>query len=79
MITAIMIGSKSRKGFTRKNNYKVLDSALCECSLIAAKKSKLVDKIYVAKNCDKISTKYKIEFIDSTKKPTYFLDFVRVI
>ena len=79
MITAIMIGSKSRKGFIRKNNYKVLDSVLCEFSLIAAKKSKLVDKIYVATNCDKISTKYKIEFIDSTKKPTNFLDFVRVI
>jgi len=39
--------------------------------LIAAKKSKFIDKIYVATDCDKIkkiSSKYNVEFIDRPKK-----------
>jgi CMP-N-acetylneuraminic acid synthetase len=71
MITAIMIGRKGSRGFPGKNTYKVLGSALCEYPLIAAKKSKFIDKIYVATDCDKIkkiSSKYNVEFIDRPKK-----------
>ena len=71
MITAIMIGRKGSRGFPGKNTYKVLGRALCEYPLIAAKKSKFIDKIYVATDCDKIkkiSSKYNVEFIDRPKR-----------
>ena len=71
MITAIMIGRKGSRGFPGKNTYKVLGRALCEYPLIAAKKSKFIDKIYVATDCNKIkkiSSKYNVEFIDRPKK-----------
>jgi len=66
-----MIGRKGSRGFPGKNTYKVLGRALCEYPLIAAKKSKFIDKIYVATDCDKIkkiSSKYNVEFIDRPKK-----------
>ena len=71
MIAAIMIGRKGSRGFPGKNTYKVLGRALCEYPLIAAKKSKFIEKIYVATDCDKIkkiSSKYNVEFIDRPKK-----------
>ena len=71
MITAVMIGRKGSRGFPGKNTYKVLGRALCEYPLIAAKKSKFIDKIYVATDCDKIkkiSSKYNVEYIDRPKK-----------
>ena len=43
----------------------------CEYPLIAAKKSKFIDKIFVSTDCPKIkkiSKKYKVEFIDRPKK-----------
>ena len=72
MIIAIMIGRKGSRGFPGKNTYKVLGRALCEYPLIAAKKSKYIDKIYVSTDCDKIkkiSSKYNVEFI---KGSTYY-------
>ena len=71
MITAIMIGRKGSRGFPGKNTYKVLGRSLCEYPLIAAKRSKFIDKIYVATDCDKIkkiSSKYNVEFIDRPKR-----------
>ena len=71
MITAIMIGRKGSRGFPGKNTYKVLGRSLCEYPLIAAKRSKFIDKIYVATDCDKIkkiSSKYNVEFINRPKK-----------
>ena len=71
MIVAIMIGRKGSRGFPGKNTFKVLGRPLCEYPLIAAKKSKFIDKIYVATDCDKIkriSQKYNVEFIDRPRK-----------
>ena len=71
MIIAILIGRKGSRGFPGKNTYKVLGRSLCEYPLIAAKKSKFIDKIYVATDCNKIKrvcTKYKVEFIERPKK-----------
>jgi CMP-N-acetylneuraminic acid synthetase len=71
MIVAILIGRKGSRGFPGKNTYKVFGKALCEYPLIAAKKSKFIEKIYVATDCDKIkkiSSKYNVEFIDRPKK-----------
>ena len=71
MIVAIMIGRKGSRGFPGKNTYKVLGRRLCEYPLIAAKKSKFINKIYVATDCNKIkkvSSKYNVEFIERPKK-----------
>ena len=71
MIAAILIGRKGSRGFPGKNTFKVFGRSLCEYPLIAAKKSKFIDKIYVATDCDKIkkiSLKYNVEFIDRPKK-----------
>ena len=71
MIVAIMIGRKGSRGFPGKNTHKVLGKPLCEYPLIAAKKSKFIDKIYVATDCDKIkkiSKKYNVEFISRPKR-----------
>ena len=71
MIVAIMIGRKGSRGFPGKNTFKVLGRPLCEYPLIAAKKSKFIDKIYVATDSDKIkkvSQKYNVEFVDRPRK-----------
>ncbi len=71
MIIAIMIGRAGSRGFPGKNTKKVLGKAMCEYPLIAAKKSKFVNKIYVATDCNKIkkiSKKYNTEFIDRPSK-----------
>ena len=71
MIVAIMIGRKGSRGFPGKNTFKVLGRPLCEYPLIAAKKSKFIDKIYVATDSNKIkkvSQKYKVEFVDRPRK-----------
>ena len=44
MICALMIGRKGSKGFPNKNIKKVFGKSICEYPIIAAKKSKLIDK-----------------------------------
>ena len=70
MIVALMIGRKGSRGFKGKNTFKILNKAMCEYPIIAAKKSKFVDRIYVATDCPKIkkiTKKYNVEFIDRPK------------
>ena len=62
MICAIMIGRAGSKGFPKKNTQLVLGRPLCEYPLIAAKKSKYIDKIFVSTDCpiiEKIGKKYE--------------------
>ncbi|MAV83222.1 MAG: cytidylyltransferase [Pelagibacteraceae bacterium] len=73
MILAIMIGRSGSKGFKNKNIKKVFGKHLCEYPLIAAKKSKLINKIYVSTNCNiikKISKNHKVKIINRPKKLT---------
>ena len=61
MICALVIGRANSQGFPGKNVTKVLGRYLCEYPLIAAKKSKLIDKIFVSTDCPtirRISKKY---------------------
>ena len=70
MIVALMIGRKGSKGFKGKNTFKVLNKPMCEYPLIAAKNSKMINKIFVATDCPKIkkiSKKYGGEFIERPK------------
>ena len=66
-----MIGRAGSKGFPGKNIKKINNKRLCEYPLIAAKKSKLIDKIYVSTDCkiiSKVAKKYKCEIIKRPKK-----------
>lgn len=68
---AIMIGRKGSKGFPGKNTYKILGRPSCSYPIIAAKKSKLIDKIFIATDCKKIKNvckEFDVEFID---RPSY--------
>ena len=71
MICALLIGRSGSTGFKNKNIKKILGKRLCEYSLIAAKKSKFIKKIYVSTDCPTIksvSKKYKCSIIDRPKK-----------
>jgi CMP-N-acetylneuraminic acid synthetase len=71
MIIALMIGRAGSRGLPGKNTKKILGKSLCEFPLIACKKSKLVNKIFVSTDCPiikKVSKKYDVEFIQRPKK-----------
>ena len=66
-----MIGRKGTRGLPGKNTKKILGKSLCEFPLIACKKSKFVQKIFVSTDCpiiQKKSKKYGVEFIKRPKK-----------
>jgi CMP-N-acetylneuraminic acid synthetase len=70
MIVALMIGRAGSKGFPGKNTKKILNRALCEYPLIACKRSKFVEKIFVSTDCKKIakiSKKYNAHLIKRPK------------
>ena len=71
MICALLIGRSGSKGYKNKNIKKILGKSLCEYSLIAAKKSSFVKKIYVSTDCSKIkkiSKQYNCNIINRPKK-----------
>ena len=70
MIISIMIGRKGSRGFPGKNTSKILGRSCCEYPLMAAKKSKLIDQLFVATDCNKIkkvTKKYNPIFIKRPK------------
>ena len=54
MIVALMMGRAGSRGLKNKNLIKINNKRICEYPLLAAKKSKLVENIYVTTNCPKI-------------------------
>ena len=71
MICALMIGRAGSAGFPKKNITKILGKRLCEYPLIAAKKSKYIDEIFVSTDCSTIksvSKKYGATVINRPKK-----------
>ena len=71
LIYALMIGRAGSGGFPKKNITKILGKRLCEYSLIAAKKSKYINKIFVSTDCPTIrsvSKKYNASIIHRPKK-----------
>ena len=71
MIVALMIGRSGSKGLRGKNTLKVLGKPLCEYPLLAAKRSKYVNKIFVSTDCpiiSKVAKKYKVTKIVRPKK-----------
>ena len=71
MICALMIGRTGSRGLKGKNTKKICGRYLCEYSLIAAKNSKYVDRIFVSTDDPKImkvGRKYGATII---KRPKY--------
>ena len=71
MIIALMIGRKGSSGFPNKNLLKIFNKHLCEYPIIAAKKTKLISKIFISTDCPKIkkiTKKYNPIFIDRPKR-----------
>ncbi len=70
MIIALMIGRKGSSGYPNKNVLKIRGKHLCEYPLIAAKKTKIINKIFISTDCPKIkkiSKKYNPIFINRPK------------
>ena len=66
-----MIGRAGSKGLPSKNIKYILGRRLCEYSLMAAKKSKYIKRIFVSTDCkviSKISKKYNATLIKRPKK-----------
>jgi CMP-N-acetylneuraminic acid synthetase len=71
MIIALMIGRKGSSGFPNKNLLKIFNKHLCEYPIIAAKKTKLITKIFISTDCPKIkkiTKKYNPIFLDRPKR-----------
>ena len=67
MIIALLMGREGSTGFPGKNIYPVLGRPLMEYPLIAAKRSKFIDRIYVSTDSPrikKIGRSYGAEIID---------------
>ncbi len=71
MICALMMGRAGSVGFLKKNTQEILGRRLFEYPLIASKKSKYVDKIFVTTDCpiiSRVSKKYGATHIERPKK-----------
>ena len=71
MICALMIGRAGSRGLKGKNTKKICGRYLCEYSLIAAKNSKYIDRIFISTDDPKImkvGRKYGATII---KRPKY--------
>ena len=71
MICALMMGRVGSVGFPKKNTQEILGRRLFEYPLIASKRSKHVDKIFVTTDCpiiSRISKKYGATHIERPKK-----------
>ena len=71
MICALMIGRTGSRGLPKKNTKKICGRYLCEYSLIAAKNSKYIDKIFISTDCPvitRVSKKYGVIHIKRPKK-----------
>ena len=65
-----MIGRAGSKGYPNKNIKLLNKKKICEYPIIASKKSKLINKIYVGTDCKKIISsikKYDVKIIDRPK------------
>lgn len=67
MIAALLIGREGSVGFPGKNVYPVLGKSLMVYPLLAARNSKMVDKVYISTDSEKIKSagrEYGAEIID---------------
>ena len=71
MISALLLGRKGSIGFPGKNIYPVLGRPLAYYPMVAAKKAKYVDQVYLSTNCEKLMSLGKKLNISIIKRPKY--------
>lgn len=71
MITALLIGRKGSMGFPGKNTHKILGHPLAYYPLMAAKKAKLVDKVYMCTDCEKLMALANEHDVPIIERPEY--------
>ena len=71
MITALLIGRKGSVGFPGKNIYPILEKPLALYPMQAAQKAKLVDKVYLSTDCEKLMQLGRENGIAIIKRPDY--------
>ena len=69
MIIALLIGRKGSQGFPKKNLYPVMGRPLAAYSMIAAKESHYVDKVYVSTDDEKIMELAKYHDVEIIVRP----------
>ena len=69
MIVALMIGRAGSRGLPGKNIKTILGKSLCEFPLIACKKSKFVQKIFVSTDCPDITTIARNQSAELIERP----------
>ena len=74
MIVALLIGRSGSKGLKSKNILKINKKFICEYPLIAAKNSKLIERIYVSTDCKTISKVSKKYSAIQIKRPKFLAD-----
>ena len=70
MNVALMIGRKGSSGFPNKNILKIFGKHLCEYPIIAAKKTKEIDRVFISTDCPKIKKickKYNPTYLERPK------------
>ena len=70
MIVSLLIGRKGSQGFPKKNLIRIKNKYIFEYPIIASKKSKMIDKIYVSTDCpviSKVCKKYNATIINRPK------------
>ncbi len=70
MICALMIGRANSVTLPGKNIFPILGRKLCEYPLLAASKSKYIDRIFVSTDCSVISKTSKDYKADVIKRPS---------
>ena len=78
-IIALIPAKKNSKELKNKNLKKLNDLSLVELTILNAKKSKLIDKIYLSSDSDKIlksGTKLNINAIKRKKNALYSFQFL---
>lgn len=71
MITALLIGRKGSIGFPGKNLYPVLGRPLAFYPMMAARASRLIDRVYLSTDCEdlmKLARENDIEIIERPKE-----------
>ncbi len=69
MIVALLIGRKGSVGFPGKNLYLVLGKPLAYYPMIAARSSKLIDKVYLSTDCAELMKLAQENDIEIIKRP----------
>ncbi len=71
MISALLIGRKGSIGFPGKNVYPILGKPLSFYPMDAAKKAKLVDKVFISTDCEQLMQLARANDVEVIERPAH--------